>query len=138
MRPILFECELLVPRPRSEVFSFFADAQNLQALTPPWVHFRILTTCPIKMGKGCLIDYKLRIHGLPVRWQTEITAWEPPFRFVDEQRRGPYQLWVHEHVFEDRPGGTLVLDRVRYAVLGGAIGLVVCSERCAGRFFLPE
>jgi ligand-binding SRPBCC domain-containing protein len=73
------------------------------------------------MQKGCLIDYQLRVRGIPVRWRSEITAWEPPHRFVDEQRRGPYRLWMHEHVFEEHPEGTRVIDRVRYAVPGGQI-----------------
>ncbi len=73
------------------------------------------------MFPGTLIDYKLRLRGIPVRWQTEITAWEPPVRFVDEQKRGPYQQWIHEHRFEEKDGGTLCHDHVRYAVLGGAI-----------------
>lgn len=110
-----------LPRPREEVFAFFSDASNLEVLTPPWLSFRILTARPLAMAKGTLIDYRLRLRGLPVRWSSEITAWEPPLRFVDEQRRGPYSLWVHEHVFEEVAGGTLCTDRVRYAVPGGTL-----------------
>ena len=76
---------------------------------------------PIAMAPGTLIDYRLRIHGLPIRWQSEISEWTPPLRFVDEQRRGPYRLWHHTHEFEERDGGTLCRDRVRYAVWGGAL-----------------
>ncbi|HVF70831.1 MAG TPA: SRPBCC family protein [Chthoniobacterales bacterium] len=112
-----FETELWVPRPREEVFAFFADAANLDAITPPWVCFKTLTPVPIEMGAGTLIDHKLRIHGIPIRWRTQITVWEPPRRFVDEQLRGPYRLWRHEHLFEEREGGTMVRDRVEYAVL---------------------
>jgi ligand-binding SRPBCC domain-containing protein len=116
-----FRSELWLPRSRDEVFSFFSDAFNLQILTPDWLNFEILTPRPIAMFPGTLIDYKLRLRGIPVRWQTEITAWEPPVRFVDEQKRGPYQQWIHEHRFEEKDGGTLCHDHVRYAVLGGAI-----------------
>ena len=111
-----------LPRPRPEIFAFFADAGNLDALTPPWLHFRIDTPLPLDMRAGALLDYRLRLHGLPIRWRTEITAWEPPRRFVDEQVRGPYRLWVHEHTFEeDGPSATLVGDHVRYAVPFGAL-----------------
>lgn len=111
-----FLSEIWVPRPREEVFAFFSEAQNLDAITPPWVRFRIVTPGPITMKEGALIDYKLRVRGFPIRWRTKITEWNPPVRFVDEQLRGPYRLWIHEHEFEAREGGTLVRDRVRYAV----------------------
>ena len=113
--------EQWVPRPPSVVFPFFADAANLNTLTPPWLHFEILTPRPIAMQPGTLIDYRLRLRGLPIRWQSEITVWEPQRRFVDEQRRGPYRLWHHEHTFTERDGGTLVSDKVRYGVWGGVL-----------------
>lgn len=106
-----------LPRPRAEVFSFFADAGNLETLTPPLLRFEILTPLPIAMHAGALIDYRLRLHGVPITWRTEITEWQPPFRFVDQQLRGPYRLWHHEHTFEEAPGGTLATDRVHYAFL---------------------
>jgi hypothetical protein len=117
--PSVFHSEAWVPRPLDEVFAFFSDAGNLQVITPAWLSFEILTPRPIAMRVGAIIDYRLRIHGFPVKWKTEITAWEPPHRFVDEQRRGPYRLWVHEHRFAERDGGTQMLDRVHYAVPGG-------------------
>ena len=111
-----FASELWLPRPREEVFAFFSDARNLDAITPSWLRFQMVTAGPVVMKPGALIDYKLRVHGLPIRWRTRITEWDPPIRFVDEQLRGPYRLWIHEHEFELRDGGTLVRDRVRYAV----------------------
>jgi ligand-binding SRPBCC domain-containing protein len=119
MSPRTFSSELWLPRPPEEVFAFFADAGNLQALTPAWLDFSVLTPTPILMRPGTIIDYRLRLRGFRIRWQSEITAWEPPRRFVDEQRRGPYRLWVHEHRFEARERGTMVTDFVRYAAPGG-------------------
>jgi ligand-binding SRPBCC domain-containing protein len=112
------ESKLWLPLDIARVFAFFADAHNLDLLTPPWLHFQILTPPPIRLGAGALIDYRLKIHKVPVRWQSEITLWEPPHRFVDEQRRGPYKRWVHSHSFEARDQGTLIRDRVDYAVPG--------------------
>lgn len=110
------EREQWLPRPPHEIFPFFAAASNLNALTPPWVGFNILTPEPIEMRIGAVIDYRIRLHGIPVRWQTEITDWEPPTKFVDEQRIGPYRHWVHTHTFVAKDGGTLCVDHVDYAV----------------------
>jgi ligand-binding SRPBCC domain-containing protein len=121
MKEFTFHQELWLPRRRDEVFPFFADACNLETLTPPWLSFRILTPAPVAMRSGTLIDYQLRVHGLPLRWRSEITAWDAPHRFVDEQRRGPYRLWIHEHRFEEHNSGTLCVDHVRYAVFGGRL-----------------
>jgi ligand-binding SRPBCC domain-containing protein len=111
-----FKCEIWLPLAPEELFGFFGDATKLDALTPPWLHFHIVTPAPIRMRPGTLIDYRLRVHGLPVRWRTRINVWEPPHRFVDEQLRGPYRQWIHEHTFTAHDGGTKVCDRVSYAV----------------------
>jgi len=108
--------ELWLPRPPETVFPFFADAFNLEAITPPFLKFKVLTPSPIAMREGALIDYTLRIRGVPVRWRTRIGDWQPPHRFVDEQLRGPYRQWIHEHTFEPRADGTLCRDVVKYAV----------------------
>ncbi|MGE3275157.1 MAG: SRPBCC family protein [Vicinamibacterales bacterium] len=110
---------LHVPRPLDEVFPFFADAGNLQRITPPWLDFEIVTPRPIPMHAGALIDYRLRLGGLPMRWRTIIEVWDPPTGFVDLQLRGPYLLWRHTHTFEAVEGGTVCRDQVDYRVLGG-------------------
>jgi len=112
-----------LPAPPADVFPFFADAANLEALTPPFLRFRILTPLPVDMGAGTLLDYRLQLHGLPIAWHTRITVWEPPRRFVDEQLRGPYTVWRHQHRFAGTADGhgTHVTDEVLYAHRGGAI-----------------
>jgi ligand-binding SRPBCC domain-containing protein len=135
MRIFHLRDELLIARPREEVFAFFAEAGNLDAITPPWLNFRIVTPQPIAMRVGTKIDYKLRVHGFPASWRTLISAWEPPGRFVDEQLRGPYRLWVHEHTFEETAGGTLVRDHVRYAPIGGWLTHRLFVRRDVERIF---
>ena len=113
--------EIWLPEKKTTVFNFFADPLNLEGLTPKWLHFKILTPLPLPMKPGVLIDYRLRLYGIPLRWQSEITVWEPPSRFIDTQTRGPYSSWIHEHTFVERDGGTVVGDTVVYAVPGGRI-----------------
>ena len=113
------ETTVWLPREIADVFAFFSDARNLNLITPAWIRFRIKTAMPVVMEPGLLLDYGLHLRGIPVRWQSKITAWDPPHRFVDEQCRGPYRRWVHEHLFQSKDGGTEVTDRVHYAVLGG-------------------
>jgi len=113
--------ELTLPVSRDEVFGFFSDAYQLERITPPWLHFAVQTPRPIDMGVGALIDYKLRLHGIPIRWRTRITVWEPPFQFIDEQLSGPFRLWRHLHTFEEVDGQTVCRDQVDYAVPGGAL-----------------
>ena len=112
-----------IARPPEEVFAFFSDAHNLEAITPAWLRFRIVTPGRIEMAAGALIEYRLRLHGLPIRWLTRIEEWEPGRRFVDVQVRGPYALWHHTHEFEpDGDGATVVRDRVSYALPLGPLG----------------
>jgi ligand-binding SRPBCC domain-containing protein len=121
MQEFTLQTELWLPRPSNEVFPFFAEARNLERLTPPWLKFEVLTPSPISMQPGTLIDYRIRVHGFPLRWRTEIAEWNPPHQFVDVQVRGPYALWRHTHTFEERDGGTLCGDHVRYHPRGGAL-----------------
>ena len=114
-----------VPAPAERVFGFFSQPENLAALTPPDLGFVIHTPSPVAMREGALIDYTIRLLGMPVRWTTIITAYEPGRSFVDEQLRGPYSYWRHTHLFEDVPGGTLVSDSVRYALPFGRLGALV-------------
>jgi len=116
--------EQFVPRPLAEVFHFFAEAENLQQLTPPWLHFRILSVSTNPVRQGTLIRYALRWRIFPIRWTTEISEWEPPYRFVDLQLKGPYKLWRHEHRFVSEGGGTRITDEVRYRLPFGPLGLV--------------
>ena len=109
-------CEQTVSRPRSEVFPFFAAAQNLERLTPGFLGFRITRTPREPLETGALIDYRLRLHGLPVWWRTRIDAWHPPYRFVDTQVRGPFRRWRHLHEFVQTGDGTLVRDTVDFDV----------------------
>ena len=127
--------EIWLPRPRSEVFQFFSDVQNLERITPPWLNFEVLTPKPVALKVGALIDYRIRVHGFPLSWRTEITTWLPPHQFVDVQLRGPYTLWHHTHTFEERNGGTLCVDDVRYRPRGGALMNWLFVRRDVERIF---
>lgn len=114
--------EIWLPRPRAELFEFFSQARNLERITPPFLNFRVLTPEPIEMREGTLIEYKLKIHGLPMGWLTEITQWNPPHSFADVQVRGPYKLWNHTHRFTEENGGTRMIDEVTYELPFGVLG----------------
>ena len=119
--------EQVISRPLDEVFAFFADARNLETLTPPWLRFEILTPGQIEMRAGAIIQYALRVHGLPVHWTTAITAWNPPHEFVDVQLRGPYVLWHHRHTFEAVGNSTRMIDEVSYRLPLGWFGRAMHS-----------
>jgi len=121
MRKFLLERYQWFPRPIEEVFNFFSRPENLQIITPPWLDFRMVET-PSSLAKGSLIRYRLRWRGLPIRWTTEIAEWNPPAGFVDREVSGPYALWNHEHLFFMKDGGTLMQDRVTYALPLGWVG----------------
>lgn len=108
-------------RPLEQVFEFFSKAENLGLLTPPWLRFTIKSSLPIEMKVGALIEYRIRLYGIPMKWTSEITEWDPPHMFEDTQIRGPYRKWVHRHTFEETDEGTVVTDEVRYRVPGGAV-----------------
>ncbi len=129
--------EQRLPDPPADVFPFFADAANLEAITPPWLGFRIVSPRPVEMRAGTLIEYRLKLHRLPIAWLTRIEEWVPGERFVDAQLNGPYKLWHHTHEFSsDGAGGTLMRDTVRYALPLGPLGeiahrLVVARDLAA-------
>jgi ligand-binding SRPBCC domain-containing protein len=114
----------LIERPIAEVFAFFADAANLERITPPFLSFRMLTRPPIEMHVGARIDYRISLLGIPLKWRTCITTWQPGVCFVDEQESGPYALWRHRHRFEERGNATLMTDVVEYREPLGPLGLV--------------
>jgi ligand-binding SRPBCC domain-containing protein len=128
----------LIERPLAEVFPFFADAFNLERITPPFLHFKVLTLPPIEMKSGALIDYQIRLYGAPLRWRTIIEEFTPGVRFVDRQLKGPYKLWHHTHEFHETPSGTVMTDRVRYKIPYGPLGALarrIFVERTLDQIF---
>ena len=116
------EREQFIPRPLVEVFAFFSDAQNLQVITPAFLHFRILTPEPLVLTRGFVMDYRLRLFGVPLHWRSRIETFDPPHSFSDVQLRGPYRRWHHVHHFTAVAGGTQMLDQVDYELPGGPLG----------------
>ena len=121
MRTAHLHTELRLERPLTEVFAYFSDPRNLEAITPPWLRFEVLGASTPEIAEGTEIDYRLRLRGVPLRWRSRIVLWDPPLRFVDEQVVGPYRLWRHLHGFWPDGDATVVRDRVEYAAPGGPL-----------------
>jgi ligand-binding SRPBCC domain-containing protein len=133
MRDQVFATEQRVPVPRADAFAFFSTPTNLEAITPPWLRFRIVDQSTPEVREGTELIYRLRIHGLPVTWRSRIDEWRPNERFVDVQRNGPYALWHHTHTFQDCGDGTLIRDRVLYRLPLGRLG-----QWLGGRFVASD
>ena len=131
-----YQTEMSVDAPIYEVFDFFSDPGNLEQITPPWLNFKMMTPQPLTMGFGTIIDYRLRLHRIPITWQSEITEWDPPQRFVDVQNKGPYSHWTHTHEFKELEGRTVVRDTVYYAAPGGSMVDRLFVRKDLDRIFL--
>ena len=123
-REYVLERTQVVGAPLDEAFAFFADARNLERITPPWLRFTIVEA-PTELHEGARLRYRLRLFGIPIRWRTEIVAWDPPHGFVDVQRRGPFRLWEHTHRLRAVDDGTEISDRVRYRLFFGPLGALL-------------
>jgi ligand-binding SRPBCC domain-containing protein len=124
-----FSCTQLIPRPLSEVFSFFSSEKNLEKITPPWLRFKVLRKSTPEMEPGTLIDYHLKISGMPVQWRTRILVWEPESHFVDIQLKGPYKKWHHTHRFDSSAKGTWMSDKVVYQLPFGRLGDLLMGRK---------
>ncbi len=120
----MLERTQVVDAPLDAAFAFFADARNLERITPPWLRFRIVEA-PDELGVGARLRYRLSLYGIPIRWRTEIVEWTPPRSFVDVQWRGPFLLWEHTHRLAPVDGGTEIYDHVRYRLFLGPVGGLV-------------
>ncbi|MDZ7331762.1 MAG: SRPBCC family protein [candidate division KSB1 bacterium] len=118
MKIYTLETKTILNNPIDDIFPFFANAENLDRVTPPWLKFEILTPLPIEMKIGTIVDYRLQLHGIPIRWRSKITEWNPPLKFTDVQIKGPYRFWKHEHLFIAEGNQTRMTDRVQYAIPG--------------------
>ncbi len=118
MKTYHMETQTLLNKSLEEAFPFFANAENLNKVTPKWLKFGILTPLPIEMKVGTIVEYRLRLHGAVIRWRSEITEWDPPHKFTDVQIKGPYRFWKHEHFFTAESNRTKMIDRVEYAISG--------------------
>ena len=125
MKAHLLERKTIINKPIEEVFDFFSRAENLEKITPPFVGFQYITPLPILMRVGALIDYRIKLYGVPMNWRTEITEWQPNVKFADNQVKGPYKLWYHEHFFEEKDGQTIMIDRVQYQSPGWILEPIV-------------
>lgn len=114
MKPHVFQKAVVINRNINTVFNFFSNAENLNKITPAMLGFKMITKPPFEMKVGTLIDYQIKLYGIPFRWKSKITKWNPPFMFEDTQIKGPYKIWIHEHRFEERGESTLVTDTVNY------------------------
>ena len=133
MKDVVFTAEQRIPRPRAEVFAFFSQARNLEAITPPWLQFRILEQSTPEIEQGTVITYRLKIHGIPFVWKSRIDEWNPGESFVDTQLKGPYAKWHHTHSFHDDGDGTIIRDRVLYRLPLGFLG-----QLFGGRFVAKD
>ena len=125
MKVFRLEAKQLIHKPLEEVFGFFSRPENLVKITPAKLHFKILTPSPLEMKQGALIDYTIKMFKVPIHWRTLITTYEPPFRFVDVQIKGPYSFWHHTHIFKEVSDGVEIYDEVHYSIPFGLLGKIL-------------